>query len=223
MPARRGEIWLYDRIGDDFFGGGISADSFRKELTALGRVSTINVRINSPGGDVFDGLAIYNSLKQHPAQIIVDIDGLAASIASLIAMVGDDIRIAANAMLMIHNPQSIAVGDANEMLRTAALLGQVKGSLADTYAARTQQARSQLEAWMDDETWMNADTAVQYGFADAVAAEQRVAASFAMLERYRNVPRSLKMRTAETPTIGRDILSVRNAEMAQRIAALSPN
>lgn len=214
-----GEIWLYDQVGKDWFGEGITAKSFRTELAALGQVSTINLRINSPGGDVFDGVAIYNALAQHPARIVVDVDGLAASIASVIAMAGDEIRIAANAMMMIHNPQGMAVGDSVEMQRTAALLDHVKGSLVDTYKQRTGNTAAQLGAWMDDETWLTAETAVQHGFADRVAAEQAVTARFARLENYRNVPKSLKSADACDPGT-RDIAAVRIRQQADRLRAI---
>jgi ATP-dependent Clp protease, protease subunit len=215
------EIWLYDQIGQSFWGDGISAKSFQKELTALGKVSTINLRINSPGGDVFDGLAIYNQLKSHPARVVVDIDGLAASIASIIAMAGDEVRMAANAMMMIHNPHGMAVGDSNEMARMSALLTQIKTSLADTYALRTGHPRAQLDSWMDEETWMPAETAVQHGFADAITSEQPVSACFGMLENYRNVPTALrKRRPANDTTPQRDMAAVRIEQQARRIAAL---
>ena len=215
----RGEIWLYDQIGDNFWGEGVSAKTFQHELTALGRVDTINLHINSPGGDVFDGLAIYNQLKAHPARIVVDIDGLAASIASVIAMAGDEIRIAANAMMMIHNPHGMAIGDADEMQRVAALLTQIKASLADTYAARTQQPRAKLAAWMDDETWLPAETAVQHGFADIVAAAQPVSACFGdQLARYRNVPQPLRAAAAKRPAC--DVAAARTRQLADRMRAL---
>jgi len=213
------EIWLYGQIGESFWGDGISAKEFQKSLTALGKVSTINLRINSPGGDVFDGLAIYNQLAQHPARIVVDIDGLAASIASIIAMSGDEVRMASNAMMMIHNPHGMAVGDATEMQRVAALLTQVKGNLAETYAQRTGNSRDQLEAWMDDETWMTADTAVQHGFADAVSQAQSVSACFSALSNFRNVPGTLRKRAADETRPHRDIAAVRIAQQAERLRA----
>lgn len=216
-----GEIWLYDQIGESFWGEGISAKAFQKELTGLGKVSTINLRINSPGGDVFDGLAIYNQLKSHPARIVVDVDGLAASIASIIAMSGDEIRMAGNAMMMIHNPHGMAIGDSTEMNRVAALLNQVKGNLADTYAARTGKLRGQVEAWMDDETWLTADAAVQHGFADMVTQEQRVAASFEMLAHFRNVPPALrKPRAVAAPAARSDIATVRIQQQYERLRAI---
>jgi ATP-dependent Clp protease protease subunit len=207
-----GEIWLYDQVGESFWGEGISAKQFQKELTAMGKVASINLHINSPGGDVFDGLAIYNQLKSHPARVVVDVDGLAASIASVIAMAGDEIRMASNAMMMIHNPHGMAVGDSTEMQRVAALLGQVKGSLSSTYAARTGQKPAQLDAWMDDETWMSADTAVQYGFADAITSAQSVSACFNLLTHYRNVPKALTPALVESDVrAARDMRAVRIA------------
>jgi ATP-dependent Clp protease protease subunit len=220
--GNRGEIWLYDQIGESFWGEGISAKSFQKELSGLGRVDTINLRINSPGGDVFDGLAIYNQLAAHPAHIVVDIDGLAASIASVIAMAGDEIRIASNAMMMIHNPHGMAIGDATEMQRMAALLDQIKGALVGTYADRTQQPVAQLNEWLDEETWMDAGTAVQNGFADAVTSSQQVAACFSLLAKFRNTPKALRQ-AAPLDKIGRDMASVRIAQQAQRMAALGLN
>ena len=212
-----GEIWLYDQVGESFWGEGVSAKTFQKELTALGKVTTINLRINSPGGDVFDGLTIYNQLKSHPARVVVDVDGLAASIASVIAMAGDEIRIASNAMMMIHNPHGMAMGDATEMQRVASLLNQIKGSLADTYASRTGQKRQQLEAWMEDETWLTAETAVEYGFADRVTSDQQVSASFNMLNHFRNVPAALRGRAQASATPARDMNAVRLQRMADRL------
>ena len=151
----RGEIWLYDQVGEGWFGG-ISAKDFAQQVTLLGKVDTINLHINSPGGSVFDGVAIYNVLKNHPADIEVDIDGVAASIASVIAMAGNEIRIAANAMMMIHDPVGMSMGGAGDMRKTADLLDQIKGVIVDTYAKRTGQPADALETWMSDETWMGA-------------------------------------------------------------------
>ena len=212
-----GEIWLYDQIGASFWGDGISAKQFQKELSALGKVSQLHVRINSPGGDVFDGLAIYNLLREHPARVVVDVDGLAASIASVIAMAGAEVRMASNAMMMIHDPHSMAIGNADEMQRVAALLTQIKGSLADTYAQRTGHDRKRLEAWMSAETWFTADDAVQHKFADVVAREQPVAACFGLLGHYRNVPAALRAQAASRGT--RDRAAVQVNELTARLAA----
>lgn len=216
------EIWLYDQIGQSFWGEGVSAKTFQKELNALGRVDTINLRINSPGGDVFDGLAIFNQLKSHRAQIVVDIDGLAASIASVIAMAGDEIRIASNAMMMIHNPHGMAVGDAREMARMSVLLEQIKdGSLIDTYAQRTAQSRDRLAAWMDDETWLSSEAAVQYGFADSITSAMSVAACADVLARFHNVPDALKKRAVSGAAPLREMADIRLAEQAKRLFAIA--
>ena len=218
--GKRGEIWLYDPIGNSYFGDSISAKQFSKELTALGKVDSISLRINSPGGDVFDGFAIYNQLKQHPATVVVSVDGLAASIASIIAMAGDSIKIAANAMMMIHDPQGVAVGDAGEMNRVAALLQTVKGNLADTYAARTAQSKADIEAWMADETWLTAEEAVRYGFADATTSEVAMSATFD-LGAFRNLPAALRKRLANSnPRPASDRYGVRITEAGRRLAAI---
>jgi ATP-dependent Clp protease protease subunit len=216
----RGEIWLYDPIGANMWGDSISAKSFQKELSALGKVDTINLRINSPGGDVFDGFSIYNQLKAHPAKIIVDIDGVAASISSIIAMAGDTINIAKNAMIMIHDPQGVAIGDASEMQRVAALLDTVKGNLAETYVDRTGNKRADIEAWMTEETWLTADAAVQYRFADKMTEASKVTAFFDM-KNFRNVPDTLKQRMqAAAPSPALDIRRGIVAEHEKRVQAL---
>jgi ATP-dependent Clp protease protease subunit len=192
--GNRGEIWLYDQIGSNFFGEGMSAKEFQKQLSGLGKVDTINLHINSPGGDVFDGFSIYNLLAQHPAKIIVDVDGVAASIASIIAMAGDEIRVAKNATVMIHNPRGFAAGDEVEMHRVAALLKTIKGNLVETYRDRTGNKSEQIAAWMDDETWFTAEAAVENGFATSVTRETAVNACFGLMNDFRNVPEAMKRR-----------------------------
>jgi ATP-dependent Clp protease protease subunit len=220
--GNRGEIWLYDPVGSNFFGDGITAKAFQKELAALGKVNTINVHINSPGGDVFDGFAIYNQLAQHPARIEVDVDGVAASIASIIAMAGDEIRIAKNATIMIHNPRGFAAGDEKEMQRVSALLKTIKGNLVETYKDRTGNDPKTIEAWMDDETWFTAESALENGFVTSVTRETAVSACFDMLGEFKNVPASLKRRlTAATEK--QPELNVRRARVSaagNRLAAL---
>jgi len=111
--ADKAEIWIYEYIGEDFWtGGGVTAKSFQKYLAAV-KASQIDLHINSPGGDVFDGITIYNLLKQHPATVTTYIYGLAASIASVIALAGDRIVMAENALYMVHNPWGVSMGDAN--------------------------------------------------------------------------------------------------------------
>jgi ATP-dependent Clp protease protease subunit len=216
----RGEIWLYEQIGASFWGDGITSKSFQKELNALGKVTSIDLRINSPGGDVFDGFAIYNMLQQHPATVDVYVDGVAASIASIIAMAGDNIKMAKNSLMMIHNPQGVAIGDANEMDRVKALLQQVKGNLTNTYVDRTKNKADKVNAWMDDETWFTAEAAVEHGFADTVISAQAVNACFD-LSPFRNIPQALKQRLQNgvaTPEL--DMRRARISDITQRLAAL---
>ncbi len=218
--GNRGEIWLYDQVGATFFGDGVSAKSFQKDLSALGKVSVINLHINSPGGDVFDGFAIYNMLAQHPARLEVDVDGVAASIASIIAMAGDEIRIAKNAQLMIHNPRGFAAGDESEMLRVADLLKSIKGNLVTTYQDRTGNKADQLAAWMDAETWFGAEAAVQHGFANSVTRETAVTACFGLMNDFRNVPDALKRRLQGSAQQGElDVRRLAIEEQGRRLAS----
>jgi len=173
----RGEIWLYDNVGEDpWFGVGMSSKTFAAEVQKLGKVDTINLRINSLGGSVREGIAIYNTLNNHPARIEVDVDSWACSIASVIAMAGDEIRMAENAMMMIHDPHGVSVGGAEEMRKTADLLDQIKQTIANTYSKRTGKKEADVMAMMTAETWMTATQAQDMGFADAITGEQRIAA-----------------------------------------------
>lgn len=179
-------VWLYDEIGP----WGVTAKMFADELKAAGNIQRINVQINSPGGDVFDGLAIYNALVKHAATVDVEIDGYAASIASIIAMAGDTIRIADNAMMMIHNPWTIAMGEASDFRKTADTLDQVRDQLIKTYAKRTGQSAEALGQMMDAETWLESGPAVEQGFADEVLGEQRLAASAMKAEFHKEPPKN---------------------------------
>lgn len=195
--GNRGEIVLYDIIGQDWWTGeGVTAKRFRDDLKALGKVAAIDLRINSEGGDVFDGRTIYSLLAEHPAQIVVHVDGLAASIASLIAMAGDEIRMADGSFMMIHNPWGMAVGDAGEMRKTADLLESVGGTLIDTYAARSNSQRSDVKKWMNEETWMTAQESLARGFATHVSDPIKAAASIKHPDRYQHLPAALDPRRA---------------------------
>lgn len=155
----------------------ISARSFIEELKGLD-ADEINLHINSPGGSVFDGIAIQNSLRHHKAKVTVHIDGLAASIASIIALAGDEIRIAENAYVMIHNPASIVWGDAREMLKEAELLDKIADGLAGDYSRKMGITVAEARALMDEETWYLGQEAVDAGFADATFAGNQATAQF---------------------------------------------
>lgn len=184
------EIWIYDEIG----GWGISARQFANELKALGDIRQITLRIHSPGGDVFEGMAIYNLLSQHPAQITVKIDGLAASMGSVIAMVGDEIQIPENAMIMVHKPWGIQGGDAADMRRYAELLDKVEGALISAYTKKTGKSDDEITQLLENETWMGGAEAVAAGFADTLLSPLEVAACFNShrLTDFEHMPQSFK-------------------------------
>lgn len=186
------EIYVYGVIGTDWFGDGVSAKQFADDLKALGKVKTIDLRINSEGGSVFDGKAMYSLLNEHPAKIIVHVDGLAASAASFLAMAGDEIEISEGGFIMIHNAYTIAMGDARELRRSAEMLDTVNNTIIDVYAARTKGDRKKITQMMDDETWMTGAEAVENGFADRMVENLKVAASVVDAARYKKLPAALK-------------------------------
>lgn len=145
------DVTLYGEIG----GWGVQASDFIAQINAL-RVASLNVRINSQGGSVFDGFAIYNALNAHAAKKVVIVDGLAASIASVIAMAGDEIRMCENALMMIHRATCCAIGNADDLRITAGLLEKLEANIAKTYAARTGMTEAEASALMAADTWLNA-------------------------------------------------------------------
>lgn len=157
------DIHIYDEIG--FWG--VTAQDFLQELTAV-NAATINLHLNSPGGSVFDGIAIYSTLRQHPATVNVIIDSLAASIASVIAMAGDTIQATPNAMMMVHDGMGLAVGNAAEHREMADLLDKVSDNIASVYAERTGDTAEEWRAIMREERWYNATEAVEAGLVDSV-------------------------------------------------------
>lgn len=189
----KAEILIYEDIGEGWLGG-ISAKGFadmiKSEETENGKLTEINVRINSAGGSVFDGVAIYNTLKKHNARITVDIDGLAASIASIVAMAGDEVRAAENSMLMIHDPWLVTSGSADELRETAELLDKVRGQLLDTYTKRTGADEETISQMMTDETWMTASEAMDIGLIDSVTDEMQMAAHYD-LTKFKHPPKNL--------------------------------
>ena len=185
------EISIYDEIGY----WGITAKSFSKDLKALGNnLKQINLHIHSPGGDVFDGIAIYNLLKNHPANVTVYIDGLAASMASVIAMAGNEVIMPENAMMMIHKPWGIQGGDAEDMRKYADLLDKVENTLIPAYANKTGKTPEELAEMLSAETWLNGKECVEQGFADKLAEPLVAMASIKSrkLEDFENMPKAIK-------------------------------
>ena len=166
---------IYDEIG--FWG--VQAKDFISDLAKVSS-KVLNVEINSPGGDVFAGLAIYNALKGSGKEIVVKVMGVAASTASLVAMAGDKIIMPKNTFMMIHNPWSFAAGNADELRDTAATLDKIGASLLATYAARTGMSEDEIKPLLAKDTWMTADEALASGFATEVTENVTAKASFDM-------------------------------------------
>lgn len=213
---RHAEILIYDEIAGgpwaEMFGL-VSAKQFVRDLQALD-VDSITLRVNSPGGDVYDGVAIFNALVDHPAKVTVKVDGLAASIASVIMLAGDERHIGTGAEVMIHNPWTFAMGEADDLRKTAGRLEEIRESILDVYEQRTTMSRAVAAAFMDDEKWFGASAALEAGFATQVDAEpeadavrniarfdERVAARM----QFRHVPdrvaAALRAPAAEAPAV----------------------
>ncbi|RAI79305.1 Clp protease ClpP [Macrococcoides goetzii] len=191
-----GQIDIYGEIVPETWrwAGEESAYHFKDTLEKLGDVEEITVNINSPGGDVYEGIAIHNMLKRHKAKVIVNIDGLAASIASVIAMAGDVVRMPNNAMIMIHNAMSGVVGNANDLREVADLLDKVTSTLMNTYLEKTDKLNTDtLKALLDAETWLTAEEAFSYGFIDEVITSKKLVAcaSKEQLDKFRKTPSSI--------------------------------
>ena len=164
------EILLYDQIADwdsEFFGY-TSARGLINKIKALGDISSITLRINSVGGDVFEAQTMYNYLRAHSAKVTVRVDGLAASAASVVAMAGDKIIMPSNALMMIHNPSGGVWGEAEDMRDTAEILDKVRDTIANVYISRTGLDREKVISMMNDETWMTATEAQELKFCDEV-------------------------------------------------------
>ena len=161
-------VYIYDEIG--FFG--VTASDFLGELRGI-TSNALNVHLNSPGGDVFDGIAIYNGLKQHRAKVNIVVDSIAASIASVIAMAGDTVTMTRGSMMMIHEPFALVIGDANDMRKQAEALDLMGQNIASIYADRAGGSVEEWRGRMTAETWYSGADAVAAGLADAVAGESQ--------------------------------------------------
>ena len=202
------EILLFEMIGEDFFGEGTTASSFAAELAAAGRLTSIHLKVNSPGGNVFDGIAIYNALLSHGATVTAEVVGLAASIASVILMAATEISMGEGSMLMIHNPYSAVMGgDAGEMRKMADTLDKVKDSMITAYRRHTKKTKAEVAAIMDAETWFSAREAQDAGFAEKVIdpdedREDQMAAAFAtpIFAKFKHPPAQIAARLAAKPS-----------------------
>ncbi len=192
------EFHLFDEVLPGWMGKYMpdltTAASISRQLVEHYDADRIDLFINSPGGDVFEGLTIYNVLRDHPAPVHVYVQGLAASIAGIIAMAGDHIQMGMGSMLMVHRAWTMAAGNVNDMRDTARLLDKIDSSLAGVLAGRSGNDAKRVEKWMDDETWFTAEEAVANGFADRVSAGGEYANALASHSNncrslgYRNIP-----------------------------------
>lgn len=174
---KKGELYLYGEISDvSWWGDEVTPAQFQKDLAALGDIDALDVYINSPGGDFFAGMAIYNMLKRHEAKVTVHVDGIAASAASLIAMSGDKIVMPKNATMMIHNSWALTAADKTKMRKLADELERIDGQQAGIYSSRTGKKEAEILAWMDSERWMSGEEAVKDGFADELEPNKKIAA-----------------------------------------------
>lgn len=195
-----GELMLYGEISDvSWYGDEVTPKQFKNDLDALGDIKNLNIYINSGGGDVFAGQAIYSMLKRHAAYKTSYTDGLAASIASIIAQAADKRVIASNGMMMVHNAWTIALGNKNELRKIADTMEQIDKTLIGVYSEKTGLKDAEIIEMLDAETWMTAEEAVKKGFADEIEEGKKVAASIKggilmlnsqqfELERYKNKP-----------------------------------
>lgn len=195
-----GELTLYGDISSStWWGDEVTPKQFKADLDSLGDIGELNIYINSGGGDVFAGQAIHTMLKRHKANKTVYVDGLAASIASVIAMAGDKIIMPSNAMMMIHKAWTITGGNADDLHKMAEDLEKIDESIVEVYQQKTGMDPGEIKELMRAETWMTAAEAKEKGFADEIEQEKKLAASikggFLMLNsqefdltRYQNRP-----------------------------------
>ena len=188
------EISIFDEIGMY----GVSAKQFITDLKSIPATDRIVLKIHSPGGEVFDGNAIFNALQRR-GNVEVQIEGLAASMATVISLAGMPVKMAANGFYMIHNPWGVAMGDAAELRDQAQLLDKIRSNMVGAYAAKSGQSAEQIQAWMDSETWFTAEEALSAGFVDEITDTLSLAASsnkFARMAKFKNAPANL---TAQPP------------------------
>jgi ATP-dependent Clp protease protease subunit len=182
----KAEMIIYGSIGATWEDSGVSAKQFHDELSKLpASTKEITLRINSPGGSVFDGITIYERLKQHKAKVIVYVDGMAASIASIIALAGDEIYISEGGFFMIHKPMTMTWGNDTDHEDTISVLQKIEDQMIGIYSRKTGISRAELSNMLKKDKWIKAEEAKELGFADKIieaSANMQVAAS--MLEKY---------------------------------------
>ncbi len=222
VAAEVADVYIYDSIGFDGMSG-IDAQQFAQEFRAI-EASSITVHINSPGGDVFDAIAIYNAIRSSPSDVTVRVEGIAASAASFIAMAGDDVLMAPHAVMMIHDAWGLVVGPAADMRAEADVLDSISNTIASIYAEHASGPRggskgttAQWRQKMLDETWFTDEQAVSAGLADGIDRAAPAAKNTFDLSHFRHAPAELLTATAEAD----QPLTERDAEQALRDAGYS--
>lgn len=209
------EISIFDEIGMY----GVSAKQFITDLKSIPATDRIVLKIHSPGGEVFDGNAIFNALQRR-GNVEVQIEGLAASMATVISLAGMPVKMAANGFYMIHNPWGVAMGDAAELRDQAQLLDKIRSNMVGAYAAKSGQSAEQIQEWMDSETWFTAEEALAAGFVDEITDTLSLAASsnkFARLAKFKNAPANL---TAQPPRMQDTEIITYSTEVAEQSAEI---
>jgi ATP-dependent Clp protease protease subunit len=190
--AETAELFIYDDIGFSLFSDGVTAKAVADTLKDMKSVKNLTVRINSYGGDVFEGLAIKSQLASSGKHITMKIDGIAASIASVIAMAGNEIHLADGGFIMIHDAWTGAVGNAEDLRKQADTLDKVSGEIAGIYAKRTKSGEDEMRKLMKEETWLTAGVALEKGFITAIGEPMNMAAKIDPTKfKYRNIPQAL--------------------------------
>jgi len=205
------QIFLYDEIGL----GGVTAETFIKDLESI--KNDVVIRIKSPGGSVFDGMAIYNEIRNFRFSTIVSIDSLAASVAATIAMAGDKITMAEGAFLMIHDPYSLVIGTAKDMRKEANLLEKIKDQTVKVYQQKSKKSKEEIEKLMSAGTWYTCDEALQNGFIDEIKGVS-TAENLFDLSVFNNVPDFFKSNGGVTPRPKDYEKALRDAGMSRREA-----
>lgn len=209
-------IYIYDVIGMDFWTGeGITAQQFAKDLDSI-KASTINLRINSPGGDAFEARAMVTAMARHPATFNAYIDSVAASAATGIAANCAKVEMAPGSLYMIHNAWTFAMGDKRDMTSTANLLAQIDGFIAKDYANKSGAAIDQITAWMDAETWFDPEQAVSAGFADAIGTGAPKNCAKWNLSAYNNAPKQADPQPDDIDVTALRAMNERRLALAER-------
>ena len=188
MAAKSADFYIYGDIGSDY--DGLTSQEFVGALNRVASYPNLTLNINSQGGNVFEAFAMYTALKRYTGKITANVDGVAASAASFLAMAGHRIRMAANSLMMIHRPVSRIEGFSGDLRSRADMLDQITTSVVETYAKRSGQASDNVMAMMVAETWMGPQEAVDLGFADEITEAARVAAYIDM-GRFKKAPARL--------------------------------